>query len=106
VLSYFGDHVYAPAGGDPTFSKGRIVDGILASLGIRGDELLGFGDGVVETQEVKRVGGTFVGVASAEPGQTGVNADKRTRLAAAGADLIVPDYAEQPLLLNWLFYRS
>ena len=103
VLAPFSEHVYAPAGGDPTFSKGHVVDGILASLGIRGEELLGFGDGVVEVQEVKRVGGTFVGAASAEPGQTGVNLDKRARLAAAGADLIVPHYAEQEPLLRWLF---
>ena len=54
-------------------------------------ELLGFGDGVVEAQEVKRAGGTFVGVASAEPGQTGINAEKRTRLIAAGADIIADD---------------
>ena len=103
VLAPFGDNVYAPAGGDPTFSKGHVVDGIIASLGIRGEELLGFGDGTIEAQEVKRVGGAFVGVASAEPGQTGVNMEKRDRLAAAGADLIVPDYAEQESLLEWLF---
>jgi len=103
VLDGFGAHVYAPADGDPTFSKGRVADTIVASLGIRGDELLGFGDGVVETREVKRVGGVMVGVASAEPGQHGVNPDKRARLAAAGADLIVPDYADQEALLAWLW---
>ncbi|HXD88886.1 MAG TPA: HAD family hydrolase [Urbifossiella sp.] len=102
VLSFFGEHVYAPAGGNPTFTKGHIVDGILASLAIRGEELLAFGDGVVETQEVKRVGGTFVGVASAEPGQSGVNADKRTRLIAAGADIIIPEYRDHQALFEWL----
>jgi phosphoglycolate phosphatase-like HAD superfamily hydrolase len=106
VLSAFGDRVNAPAGGDPSFSKGRVVDAILATLGIRGEELLGFGDGVVETQEVKRVGGVAVGVASAEYGQSGVNADKRARLAAAGADLIIPDYQEQGSLLSWLWRES
>lgn len=106
VLSFFGEHMYAPVGGDPTFSKAHVVDRIIASLGIRGDELLGFGDGVVETQEVKRVGGTFVGVASSEYGQSGVHPEKRTRLAAAGADLIVPDYVEQEALLDWLFATS
>jgi phosphoglycolate phosphatase len=106
VLSPFGEHVYAPAGGDPSFSKGQVVAGIISSLGIRGEELLGFGDGTVEAQEVKRVGGTFIGVASAEPGQTGINMDKRTRLAAAGADIVVPDYAQQEPLLNWIFEQS
>lgn len=102
VLSHFGEQGYAPAGGDPSFSKGQVVDSIVKSLGIRSDELLGFGDGVVETQEVKRMGGTFIGVASAEPGQTGINEDKRSRLAAAGADMIIPDYAEQEALLHWI----
>lgn len=103
VLEPFGEHVYAPVGGDPTFSKGQVADMILSRLGIRGDELLGFGDGVVETQEVKRVGGVMVGVASAEPGQSGVNPEKRARLAAAGADLIIPDYSGQDMLLTWLW---
>lgn len=103
VLPFFGEHVYAPVGGDPSFSKGRVVDRILSELGIRGEELVGFGDGVVETQEVNRVGGVMAGVASAEPGQTGVNVQKRDRLAAAGADLIIPDYGGQEALLGWLW---
>jgi phosphoglycolate phosphatase-like HAD superfamily hydrolase len=103
VLSAFGEHVYAPADGDPSFSKGQVVDQIIASLGIRGEELLGFGDGVVETQEVKRAGGVMVGVASNEAGRSGINPEKRVRLAAVGADLIVPDYAEQESLVAWLF---
>ncbi|HJZ59354.1 MAG TPA: HAD family hydrolase [Gemmataceae bacterium] len=103
VLPFFGEHVYAPADDSPGFSKGRVVDAIISTLGIRGDELLGFGDGVVETQELKRAGGVMVGVASAEPGKSGVNADKRDRLAAAGADLIIPDYADQDALVAWLW---
>ena len=106
VLAAFGEHVYAPDDGDPTFSKGRVADTILATLGLRGEELLGFGDGVVETKEVKRVGGVMVGVASSEPGQSGVNPEKRARLAAAGADLIIPDYAGQRELLAWLWGES
>lgn len=103
VLGPFGDHVYAPAEHDPQFSKGRVVDMIVSTLGIRGDELLGFGDGVVECQEVRRAGGVFVGVASAEAGQVGPDRGKRDRLAAAGADLIIPDYAEQEALIAWLW---
>jgi hypothetical protein len=76
---------------------------VLRESGIRGEELLGFGDGVVETQAVKAVGGVAVGVASAEPGQSGVNPDKRARLAAAGADVIIPDYGGQEQLVSWLF---
>jgi phosphoglycolate phosphatase-like HAD superfamily hydrolase len=103
VLTPFGPHVYAPCPSDPTFSKGRVADTILRDLGLRGEELVGFGDGVVETREVKRVGGVMVGVASAEPGDSGVHPGKRVRLAAAGADVIVPDYSCQEALLRWLW---
>jgi hypothetical protein len=71
--------------------------------GIRGAELIGFGDGVVETQEVKRVGGVAIGVASSEAGVHAVNAAKRATLIAAGADIIIPDYEHAAELLAWLF---
>lgn len=103
VLAPFGPRVYAPHPADPTFSKGRVADDILTALGIRGEQLVGFGDGVVETKEVKRVGGVMVGVASAEPGESGVHPGKRERLAAAGADVIVPDYGCAAVLLRWLW---
>jgi hypothetical protein len=32
-----------------------------------------------------------------------VNLEKRERLIAAGADLIVPDYGEQEALVAWLW---
>lgn len=103
VLGPFGRHVYAPCPADPGFTKGRVAEAILRDLGLRGDELLGFGDGVVETKEVKRLGGVMVGVASAEPGETGVHPEKRERLAAAGADVIIPDYGCQEALARWLW---
>ena len=103
VLTPFGPHVYAPCPADPGFTKGRVAESILRDLGLRGDELLGFGDGVVETKEVKRLGGVMVGVASAEPGETGVHPEKRDRLAAAGADIIIPDYGCQEALVRWLW---
>jgi phosphoglycolate phosphatase-like HAD superfamily hydrolase len=103
VSEFFGSEVNAPHAGDAAFSKADVIARILRERGIRGEELLGFGDGVVETQAVKAVGGVAVGVASAEPGQSGVNPDKRARLAAAGADVIIPDYAEQEQLVSWLF---
>ncbi|MBX9628724.1 MAG: hypothetical protein K2X82_33330 [Gemmataceae bacterium] len=103
VLTPFGRHVYAPADNDPTFTKGQVVDDLVRSLGLRPGELLGFGDGVAECYEVKRAGGVMVGVASVEHGQTGVEPGKRARLAAAGADLIVPDYRDQEALIAWLW---
>lgn len=103
VAPFFGTEINAPVNDDPAFTKAAVIDRILKQLGIAGEELIGFGDGVVETQAVKAAGGVAVGVASAEPGQTGVNPDKRERLANAGADLIIPDYGEQEALIAWLW---
>jgi phosphoglycolate phosphatase-like HAD superfamily hydrolase len=104
VDSFFQTGINAPKDNDPTFSKGKVIARILAELGIRGEELLGFGDGVVETLEVKRVGGVAIGVASSEHGSPPgtVNTEKRARLVAAGADIIIPDYTDHAELLHWL----
>ena len=98
--------VYAPKDNDATFRKRAVIERAVRELGARGEELIGFGDGVVETQEVKRAGGVAVGVASVEAGARGVNAAKRETLVAAGADLIVPDYEHAAELLAWLWGDS
>jgi phosphoglycolate phosphatase-like HAD superfamily hydrolase len=105
VEAFFPTGINAPKDNDPSFRKADVIARVLGELGIRGEELLAFGDGVVETQEVKRVGGVAVGVASSEYGSGPgvVNAEKRARLAAAGADLIIPDYADQGELIRWLW---
>ena len=64
---YFDDAIFAPAGDDPHFSKRAVIERILNKHGLVGEELLGFGDGMVETKEVRRVGGVAVAVASEEP---------------------------------------
>jgi phosphoglycolate phosphatase len=102
LTPFFGPEINAPAGDDSTFSKRGVIDRILSENAIRGKELLSFGDGVVETQEVRTVGGTAVAVASdLEPGV--VNPAKRTLLAAAGADVVIADYRRHQELLGWLF---
>ncbi|HCQ04016.1 MAG TPA: haloacid dehalogenase, partial [Candidatus Latescibacteria bacterium] len=45
---------------------------------------------------------TAVGVASDEIRREGVNAWKHDRLMEVGADLIVPEYREQDLLISYL----
>lgn len=103
LTSYFAEHLYAPEGDDPYFSKRAIIERLLRDHGFRGRELLGFGDGVVETEEVRRAGGVAVAVASAEPPDRGLNAWKRDRLVRAGADIVIPDFAEHERWLPWLF---
>jgi len=103
LTPFVNDRVYAPKDNDATFRKRQVIDLALRELGLPGTELLGFGDGVVETQEVKRAGGVAVGVASSEAGVRGVHGAKRETLIAAGADIIIPDYDHAAELLAWLW---
>ena len=63
------------------FSKAQVIERILRENAVEGASLLGFGDGYVEIQNVKAVGGLAVAVASDEAGRSG-RADpwKRDRL--------------------------
>jgi phosphoglycolate phosphatase-like HAD superfamily hydrolase len=101
--SYFGEHIYGALDEYQSFSKQMIIEQILERHGLRGEELLGFGDGFVEIEEIKRVGGVAVAVASDEVTRRGVNAWKRDRLVRAGADVVIPEYRQVGGLLRYLF---
>ena len=76
----------------------------LADAKADGDELLGLGDGFVEIENIKQLGGVAVGVASDEEHRSGrVEEWKRTRLIRAGADAIVPDYTRWSALATQLW---
>lgn len=66
--------------------------------GVPGEAILTFGDGRVEIEETKAVGGTAVGVATEEPDCLEVDPKKRRWLTEAGADYIIPNYLESGLL--------
>ncbi len=102
---HFGPHVYGALDDYRSFSKAMIVDRILRDERIEGRELIGFGDGYVEIQEIKRVGGLAVGVASNEMERRGINEWKRKRLIEAGADVIVADYRRAEELLDGVGIR-
>lgn len=104
--SFFGPRVYGALDDYKQFSKALVVERILDEMHLRGEQLLGFGDGYVEIQEVRKVGGYAVGVASDEERRTGVNAWKRGRLIDAGADLIVGDYSSLPALWSCLGFAT
>jgi phosphoglycolate phosphatase-like HAD superfamily hydrolase len=103
LTAYFGEHVYGALDDYQNFSKKMVIDALLRDHGLRGEQLLGFGDGYVEIEEIKRVGGVAVAVASDEVKRAGVNAWKRQRLMRAGADLVIPEYRQHERLLRWLF---
>ena len=103
VAEYFGPHIYGALDDYQSFSKQMIIDKILREENLQGPELLGFGDGFVEIEEVRKVGGVAVAVASDETRRVGVNAWKRDRLVQAGADVVIGDYRQSSRLLAWLF---
>lgn len=103
LTPYFGAHIYGAIDDYKNFSKRQIIEKILASNGLHGSELLGFGDGFVEIEEVKRVGGVAVAVASDEALRRGVHPWKRERLMRAGADVVIGDYRDRDRLLAYLF---
>jgi phosphoglycolate phosphatase-like HAD superfamily hydrolase len=103
VAGYFGEHIYGALDEYQNFSKQMVIERILRENGLRGEEVLGFGDGFVEIEEVKRVGGVAVAVASDEVRRQGVNEWKRQRLIRAGADIVIPEYRRHEWLVKYLF---
>ena len=105
ISRYFDGGVYGALDDLSAFSKRMLVDRIVRLPGIRGDQLIGFGDGYVEIDEVKQVGGVTVGVATDEPECRRIDPWKRRRLIGVGADYIVPNYLN-PQLVRLLFGES
>lgn len=106
LTPYFGERIYGALDDYKQFSKKLVIERILTENGLQGPELLAFGDGFVEIEEVKRVGGTAVAVASDEVNRRGVDPWKRRRLIQAGADLVIPEYRRWPHLLAYLFLNQ
>jgi phosphoglycolate phosphatase-like HAD superfamily hydrolase len=84
------------------FSKAQVIQDILRTHTLSGGQLLAFGDGFVEIEETKAVGGIAVGVATDEARRQGIDEWKRKRLIQAGADVVIPDFREHEVLLSWL----
>jgi phosphoglycolate phosphatase-like HAD superfamily hydrolase len=96
LTRYFGNHIYGALDDYKRFSKKIIIDRILEEEGISGNQLLAFGDGYVEIENTKQVGGFAVAVASDEAhnGSGRVDEWKRKRLLGVGADAVIPDYRD------------
>ncbi len=101
---YFGEHVYGAIDDYKSFSKAKVIERILETNRVPGERLLGFGDGYVEIQNIKAVGGTAVAVASDEANRSGrPDPWKRDRLIGVGADVVIPDFRECDRLLAYLW---
>ena len=103
VTGYFDGGVYGALEDYKSFSKAILIQRILSSSDFRGHEFLGFGDGYVEIEEVKKVGGVAVGVATEEPSCQRIDEWKRKRLIGVGADYVVPNYLCREELMSSLF---
>ena len=99
---FFGPRIYGALDEYKKFSKAMIIEQIIGETAVDGSQMLGFGDGFVEIEQIKQVGGLAVGVASNEESRSGINAWKRRRLIDAGADVIIGDYRSQDRLLELL----
>src|SRR4051812_38709082 len=104
LAPYFAHHIYGSTKDIVQSSKQKVVERLLSEEGIKGSNLLSFGDGPVEIQITKMLGGLAVGVASDEEvnGSGRLHPQKREQLQAAGADLIIPDYRDHATLLEAL----
>ena len=102
LARYFGPHIYGAVDDYKTFSKKLVIERILRENRIPGERLLAFGDGYVEIQNTREVGGLAVAVASDEAhnGSGRIDDWKRQRLLGVGADVVIPDYRDADALLD------
>jgi phosphoglycolate phosphatase-like HAD superfamily hydrolase len=107
VNRYFGPHIYGAQDNYQNFSKKMVIERILRENNIPGAQLLSFGDGYVEIQNTKEVGGLAVAVASDEAnnGSGRIDEWKRHRLLGVGADVVIPDYRDSEMLLTRILGR-
>jgi phosphoglycolate phosphatase-like HAD superfamily hydrolase len=97
--------------GDPEVcAKRLVVERLIAEKGLRAGQLLCFGDGVPEIRRAAETGGICVGVLTHDrsfyesAGHFTVS-QKRERLIKAGAHILVPDFRDAKVLLEWLCSR-
>ena len=102
LSSYFAS-IYGALDDYQNYSKKMVIERILDKNRMSGPEFVTFGDGYVEIEDTKAMGGIAVGVASDEVNRQGINEWKRERLIQAGADLIIPDFRQHERLVAYLF---
>jgi phosphoglycolate phosphatase len=105
LARYFHPHIYGAQDDYKRFSKKLVIERILRENRIPGERLLSFGDGYVEIENTREVGGLAVAVASDEARNGSGQFDewKRRRLLAVGADVVIPDFRDAKALLESIF---
>ncbi len=105
VDSLFEGRIYGARDDYRSFSKKIAMDRMFEEHGIDGGNLLSFGDGYVEIENTRQLGGLAVAVASDEANNGSGNVDewKRDRLTGVGADIVIADYRDAEPLVNLIF---
>jgi len=107
LTRYFKQHIYGAQEDYKSFSKKLVIERILRDNHIPGGQLLSFGDGYVEIENTKQVGGLAVAVASDEANNGSGRFDewKRNRLLGVGADVVIPDFRDAEALLDCILVK-
>jgi phosphoglycolate phosphatase-like HAD superfamily hydrolase len=105
ITKYFKG-IYGALDDYENFSKRMVIQKIIRDNQLNGPELVAFGDGFVEIEDTKTVGGIAVGVATDEKERKGIDQWKRDRLIASGADVIIPDFEHFDPLWDFLMKKE
>jgi len=101
VSGYF-EKIYGALDDYENFSKKMVIQKIIHDNQLSGSELVAFGDGYVEIENTKEVGGITIGMATNEAERCGIDSWKRDRLIESGVDVILADFVPFSELWNYL----
>ncbi len=82
--------------------KESIVSYLLEDLKYKGNEVLIIGDGKVEIQLARKIGGKAIGMATEEKESLTINERKRKKLIEAGANIIIPNFLAKDKIISWI----
>lgn len=102
LTEYFDQGIYGAREDGTPCEKDFVIKRLLETNGWTGEDLVGFGDGGFDVRAIKNAGGYAVGLATNEAERVGVNEHKRQFLLEAGADAIIPDFADSESLWSFL----
>ena len=107
LTHFFKNRIHGSGENPSAFSKMDVFQRILEEDGIQGKNLLSFGDGPVEIECTKRLGGTAIAICSdeTENGSGRMDPAKHAQLLNAGADAALPDFRDAPALMQYLLQR-